>query len=143
MKALIELETFFKWLLETTWQAAVLAVIILLVQRLMRHRLSPAWRYGLWFLLVARLLMPMTPRSAVSVFNLAKLPPPPASRAAPPLPTALELPTVAVLSPRPALERDQAAAPPVPALVQRAAAPVLPPARVETAACFSWGVCFG
>ncbi len=72
MNALIGMERLFGWLLETTWQAAVIAVIILLAQVLLRHRLAPAWRHGLWLLLVARLLMPMTPRSAVSVFNLAK-----------------------------------------------------------------------
>ena len=71
MNALTGLERGFGWLLQTTWQAAVVTVIILLVQFLLRRRLSPAWRHGLWFLLVARLLMPMTPSSAVSVFNLA------------------------------------------------------------------------
>jgi beta-lactamase regulating signal transducer with metallopeptidase domain len=69
-----ELNSCFGWLLQTTWRAAVIAVIILLAQWLLRNRLSPAWRHGLWFLLVARLLMPMTPSSAVSVFNLAKWP---------------------------------------------------------------------
>jgi len=59
---------------QTTWQAAVLAIVILLAQGLLRNRLSPAWRYGLWLLLVGRLLMPAMPPSAVSIFNLA--PPP-------------------------------------------------------------------
>jgi beta-lactamase regulating signal transducer with metallopeptidase domain len=72
MNPLIGTERFFEWLLQSTWQAAVIAAIILLAQLLLRNRLSPAWRHGLWFLLVARLLMPMTPPSAVSVFNLAK-----------------------------------------------------------------------
>lgn len=72
MNALSGLEKCFGWLLQTTWRAAVIAVIILLAQWLLRNRLSPAWRHGLWFLLVARLLMPTTPGSAVSVFNLAK-----------------------------------------------------------------------
>jgi beta-lactamase regulating signal transducer with metallopeptidase domain len=72
MNALTGLERCFGWLLQTTWQAAVIALIILLAQLLLRERLSPAWRHGLWFLLVARLLMPMAPSSAVSVFNLTK-----------------------------------------------------------------------
>jgi beta-lactamase regulating signal transducer with metallopeptidase domain len=72
MNPVIGMERFFGWLFQTTWQAAVIAGIILLAQFLLRNRLSPAWRHGLWFLLVARLLMPMTPPSAVSVFNLAK-----------------------------------------------------------------------
>lgn len=64
-------EQFFGWLLQTSWHAAVLVVLVLLAQWLLRNRLSPGWRYGLWFLLVARLLMPVTLSSAVSVFNLA------------------------------------------------------------------------
>lgn len=62
----------FSWILQTTWQAAVLAVLIVLAQRLLRNRLSPAWRYGLWLLLVVRLLMPAVPPSAWSIFNLAR-----------------------------------------------------------------------
>ena len=54
------------------WQAAVVAGLILLAQLLLRKRLSPAWRHGLWFPLLVRLLMPRTPSSGVSVFNLAK-----------------------------------------------------------------------
>jgi beta-lactamase regulating signal transducer with metallopeptidase domain len=61
----------FRWVAQTTWQAAVLAMMILLAQGLLRKRLSPGWRYGLWLLLVARLLMPGTPPSAFSIFNLA------------------------------------------------------------------------
>jgi len=62
----------FRWVLQTSWQAAVLAGLIALAQFLLRRRLSASWRYGLWLLLVARLLMPTTPSSAFSVFNLAR-----------------------------------------------------------------------
>ena len=72
MNLLIGLERGFGWLLQTTWQAAVLAALVLLTQFLLRNRLSPAWRHGLWFLLLVRLVMPMAPSSAVSIFNLAK-----------------------------------------------------------------------
>ena len=41
----------FRWVAQTTWQAAVLAIMILLAQGLLRKRLSPGWRYGLWLLL--------------------------------------------------------------------------------------------
>lgn len=72
MNLVTGVEGFFGWLLQTTWQAAIVVMIILLAQLLLRHRLTPAWRHGLWFLLVARLLMPMAPSSAISIFNLAK-----------------------------------------------------------------------
>jgi bla regulator protein BlaR1 len=61
----------FRWVLQTTWQASVLAGLILLAQLLLRKRLAPSQRYGLWLLLVIRLLMPVTPQSGFSIFNLA------------------------------------------------------------------------
>ena len=76
MNPLVGLERCFGWVLQTTWQAGVLAVLVLLAQWLLRNRLSPAWRYGLWFLLLVRLVMPMAPSSALSVFNLARWPQP-------------------------------------------------------------------
>jgi beta-lactamase regulating signal transducer with metallopeptidase domain len=65
-------EEAFRWVLQTSWQAAVLVGLILLAQRLLRRRLAPAWRYGLWLLLVARLLMPVVPPSGFSIFNLVR-----------------------------------------------------------------------
>jgi beta-lactamase regulating signal transducer with metallopeptidase domain/peroxiredoxin len=62
----------FEWIVQTTWQATVLAGLILLTQWLLGKRLSPAWRYGLWLLLVVRLMMPSPPQSAFSIFNVAK-----------------------------------------------------------------------
>jgi beta-lactamase regulating signal transducer with metallopeptidase domain len=62
----------FHWVLQTTWQATVLAGLILLAQLLLRKKLRPSWRYGLWLLLVFRLLMPAVPQSAFSIFNLAR-----------------------------------------------------------------------
>ena len=63
----------FNWLLQTTWEATVLAVLILLAQLAFRKKLPPNWRYGLWLLLVARLLMPALPPSTFSIFNLARM----------------------------------------------------------------------
>jgi len=65
-------EEVFRWILQTTWQATVLVGLILLAQWLLRRRLAPAWRYGLWLLLVGRLLMPVVPPSGLSIFNLAR-----------------------------------------------------------------------
>ena len=55
----------------------MLAGLILAAQWLLRKRLSPSWRYGLWLLLVVRLLMPVSPHSAFSIFNLARSTPKP------------------------------------------------------------------
>jgi bla regulator protein BlaR1 len=65
-------DSLFAWLWRSSWQAAVLIGLVLLVQWLFRKQLSPAWRYNLWLLVLIRLVMPSLPGSAVSVFNLAK-----------------------------------------------------------------------
>jgi beta-lactamase regulating signal transducer with metallopeptidase domain len=63
----------FNWVLQTSWQAAVLACLIILGHTVFRKRISPAWRYGLWSLLLVRLLMPFPPQSALSIFRVARL----------------------------------------------------------------------
>ena len=54
-----------------SWQAALLAGMVLIVQWLLRGRLSARWRYNLWLLVLLRLLIPVTPQSSLSVFNLS------------------------------------------------------------------------
>ena len=51
-------------------QAAIVVLVILLVQRVFRKWLTPRWRCALWLLLVARLLLPVSPPSPLSIFNL-------------------------------------------------------------------------
>lgn len=60
---------FEGWLLKSSGQAAVLVVLVLAVQWLLRRKLSPRWRYALWWLVVARLLMPVSVPGPVSIFN--------------------------------------------------------------------------
>ena len=59
----------FSSLLKASWQAAVLILLVLAVQWIFGRRLSPRWRYSLWLLVVARLALPWTIPSSVSVFN--------------------------------------------------------------------------
>ena len=54
-------------------QAAIVVVVILLVQAGFRKWLAPRWRCALWLLLFARLLLPFSPGSALSIFNLSAL----------------------------------------------------------------------
>jgi beta-lactamase regulating signal transducer with metallopeptidase domain len=61
-------------------QAAVVVLVILLVQAVFRRWLTPRWRCALWLLLVARLLLPVSFESTASIFNLfnfRRLPPMP------------------------------------------------------------------
>lgn len=55
---------------EASWQAAVLAAVVVLLCLLLHDRLSARWRCALWLVVVARLLLLVTPASPVSLFNL-------------------------------------------------------------------------
>src|SRR5215471_6952084 len=55
------MESFFDWLLRTSWQAAVLALLVLAVQWIFQKRLSASWRHALWLLVLVRLLLPVSP----------------------------------------------------------------------------------
>jgi beta-lactamase regulating signal transducer with metallopeptidase domain len=46
-------------------------VMVLIVQWLLRGRLSARWRYNLWLLVLLRLIVPVTPQSSLSIFNLS------------------------------------------------------------------------
>jgi beta-lactamase regulating signal transducer with metallopeptidase domain len=50
-------------------QAGVLIVVILAAQRLFRADLTPRWRCALWLLLLARLILPFSFSTPVSIFN--------------------------------------------------------------------------
>lgn len=57
-------------LLEISAYAAVIFLAILLFRTLFKKRLSPAVKYALWFLLLARLLMPVTLDTGFSLFSV-------------------------------------------------------------------------
>ncbi len=77
MNLLSHLESLFAWLIAASWQASVLALLVLGLQQLLGARLNPRWRYALWLLVLARLLLPAMPESALSLFQFA--PPAPAA----------------------------------------------------------------
>lgn len=58
------------WLLKSSAQAAVLVLVVLAVQWLFR-RLPARWRHALWWLVVIRLVLPVTPSSGLSLFHWA------------------------------------------------------------------------
>lgn len=59
------------WLIETTWQVAVMAALVLIAQTLLRPWLSPRARYAMWMLVALRLAIPLLPASPWSIYNLA------------------------------------------------------------------------
>ena len=55
----------------SSWQAAVLAGMVFALQLALGRRLSARWRHNLWLLVLLRLVVPVTPQSSWSVFNLS------------------------------------------------------------------------
>ncbi len=72
MPALETMELVLMTLWRASWQASIVILLVLVAQTTLRRWLSPAWRSALWFLVVARLLMPFAPSSAWSLFNLTR-----------------------------------------------------------------------
>ena len=70
MPATESIEVVVSTLWRASWQASILVLLVLLAQGLTGQRLGPAWRFALWLLVVARLLLPVTPSSGWSLFNL-------------------------------------------------------------------------
>jgi beta-lactamase regulating signal transducer with metallopeptidase domain len=56
---------FLAWLLRASWQAALLALLVLAAQWAFQKRLTARWRYALWLLVLARLALPAAPSSAL------------------------------------------------------------------------------
>lgn len=63
-----------EWLWTTTWQASLLALFVLGIQRLFAERLAPEWRYFLWWFVALRLVLPAPIPAAWSAFNLLPTP---------------------------------------------------------------------
>src|SRR5438093_12685323 len=55
----------------SSWQAAVLAGAVLIVQFTLGKRLSARWRHAMWWVVLLRLLVLTTPPSPFSLFNVA------------------------------------------------------------------------
>jgi len=66
----IQVQPFVAWLLRSTLQASMLIGLILLVQITLRSKLGPRWSHTLWVLLLLRMVLPWTPQSRASIFNL-------------------------------------------------------------------------
>jgi beta-lactamase regulating signal transducer with metallopeptidase domain len=70
-------ETVMQCVWRASWQASVLALLILLLRWVMGRRLSPQWRGRLWMLVLLRLALPVLPSSPWSLFCLVPAAPPP------------------------------------------------------------------
>ena len=69
MNTMIDLIGTAVW--RASWQAALLAMVVVILLRAFGDRLSPQWRFLLWSVVLVRLLFVVTPGSPWSLFNLA------------------------------------------------------------------------
>ena len=63
------LKSFTEWLFLTSLKSTVVIALILIVQILLRKRLSAKWQHALWILLIVRLIFPVDIKSPLSVYN--------------------------------------------------------------------------
>jgi beta-lactamase regulating signal transducer with metallopeptidase domain/uncharacterized GH25 family protein len=70
MNAHSELRMYLEWLLNHSLQAGVLVLLVLLLQWVFRRQLTNRWRFALWWIVLARLLLPFNPESTISLFNV-------------------------------------------------------------------------
>jgi bla regulator protein blaR1 len=62
--------TFFQWILSNSLKASVLVIIILSIKLLFKDKISAKIQYLLWLVVVIRLILPWTPESPYSIYNL-------------------------------------------------------------------------
>ncbi|MCF7958200.1 MAG: DUF3887 domain-containing protein, partial [Phycisphaerae bacterium] len=85
MNSVISIRYIFEWVMLTSMQASILIGLILIIQAGLRGRLAGRWHYGLWLLVVIRLIMPWVPQSRLSIYNLTSVPSMPPIRAQTPI----------------------------------------------------------
>lgn len=97
------LTTFFDWLLNASFRASMLTLVVLGVQFVFRQQLGARARYSLWLPVLVVLLMPVLPQSRWSIENLFVKAPQAVSmpQTAPADQMAVSLPSVEITTPMP------------------------------------------
>lgn len=62
----------FDWVWQTSAKVSVLIILLLLVKVVLKNKISACQHYLLWAVVIASLLLPWTPQSSFSLYNLAK-----------------------------------------------------------------------
>ena len=63
------------WLFESTLYISILVCVILMLKAVIKAKLPAWWSYGLWLLLIFRMLIPWGIESPLSIFNFFPSPP--------------------------------------------------------------------
>ncbi|TVX93396.1 M56 family metallopeptidase [Paenibacillus agilis] len=69
----VSLLSIFEWVIQTSFMASILVVIVLMLQFVMKNKLEARWHYLLWMPVVIRLLLPWAPESSLSLYNMFSL----------------------------------------------------------------------
>lgn len=64
------------WLLDTTMKGSLMILLVATIQWMIGARVDARWRHLLWVVVLLRLVMPQTPASSLSLFNLLPAPEP-------------------------------------------------------------------
>ncbi|KGL38125.1 hypothetical protein BMT55_09870 [Listeria newyorkensis] len=72
------LPSIFDWVIETSILASVLVVFLLCIRFALKKWLTPQWKYALWLILIARLVLPWFPESSFSIYSILPINPEPA-----------------------------------------------------------------
>lgn len=67
-------ERLFLAIWEISWQASLLALLVLAAQWLFRGKLNPRWKSVLWMVVLARLILPVVPENPWSVQQVLPTP---------------------------------------------------------------------
>ncbi len=124
------------WLHEVialSWKGAWLALLAGLLLVLLRRRLSPAWRHGLWMLVLLRLALPDVATSPVSVARWLPMPAPESAAVVMTIP-----PAAMPVLPRPLLEETVPDLPMIEETPAPVGAAVMPPATKAAWTTWDW-----
>ncbi|MBI9087898.1 MAG: DUF3887 domain-containing protein [Desulfobacterium sp.] len=64
------LSEIFSHTMDMSFKASVIILLIMTIKHVLGNRLSPGWHYGLWFMLILRLILPGSLESSMSLYNL-------------------------------------------------------------------------
>ncbi len=68
------IKLIFKAVLLSSAFGSLVAIIIILIKKLFKSKLSATWHYYIWLILIVRLVIPYSYESPVSVFNIISKP---------------------------------------------------------------------
>ncbi|MCY6960205.1 M56 family metallopeptidase [Clostridium brassicae] len=63
----------FKWIIYSTILGSILSFVIFIFKLLFKNKLNARWHYCVWLLLIIKLLVPYSPKSTLSIFNILNL----------------------------------------------------------------------